>query len=262
MQWQRQKPKKEDNTKEIKIPAEIQKYSDDILNTLVEIEKENYHSDLVPFSHYEKQMREKDKEHMQGFFKKLRTGGAALKELMEAEERKNPTLPMEALYSSYEECSNQFREKIKNPDFVNELDTEKSFQELNGLSWAFMDRAYEAAKRLLQDKRLEEAECAFMLLTSMNSDVFEYWFGQATSLYELGRFKNALDIFSYSLDLQPKNPFVFFQMANCMYKLDEIENCVSALDTCIEFAKEDPNLTILVNDAVKAKKQIQAKKAA
>ena len=246
------------NTKPIiELPQEIQENLDPIMEDIIAIEKEEYHNDLVPFSQAEAQLRESAKKKTFELYSDLNNGKGILKELFEADEQNNPNLPFDVLFARWEEGSKAYRERLKN-----KRDSEKSLQELCGLSQVFMNRAYEKAKNLSEEKRYEDAACVFKFLRNLNSDVFEYLVGEALALHKLGRFEEALETYSISLFYQPENPDIFFQMSDCLCSLDEIQAGIEALKTCIELSEKKPEYVELLKDANDLKDVLEKQKAA
>ena len=62
--------------------------------------------------------------------------------------------------------------------------------------------------------------------------------------------------------MQPENPYIFFQMASCMYHLKEIDASLEAIKTCIEHAKHDENQQELLKHALEVQHAIELEKVA
>jgi tetratricopeptide (TPR) repeat protein len=242
------------------LPVEIQKDLDDLFVGVVELEKKEYHNDLVPFSQHEQFIRAQGQEAVGQIYDQLNRGKKVLKELFEFEERQNPQLPDEVRHARWEEGSQALKEKMLQIAVVSEEESNKSAQELCGISWAFMNRAYLKAKYLLDEKRYEDASCLFMFLRYLNSEVFEFWLGEAIALQELAKFEEALESYTMTLLLQPDNPYCFFEMADCLYQLKEMPACVEALNLCIEYAATDPQYAELLKMAEDSKRQLEVQK--
>ena len=245
------------------LPAEIQRSLEEVLDRIVELEKEEYHNDLVPFSHREKQIREKGLEIIEELTTSLENGQKVLKELFEREEKEHPEIDPESHYARWEEAAQKL---VGLPSLLETLThteiIEVPLQQQCGLPWAFMDRAYATANKLQEDKRLADAANIFKLLHHLNPDVFEYWLSEANALFDLGKFKEALEAYERSLLLQPENPLALYQQGCIRYQLGDIENSFSAFDRCIEAAEKDESHKDFVQLAQEAKRFLESKKAA
>ena len=68
--------------------------------------------------------------------------------------------------------------------------------------------------------------------------------------------EEALNTYAMSLLWEPTNPFVFFQIASCYYQEKEPENCLKAIDACIEHAKKDEKYAEVLQEASKVKQAL------
>jgi tetratricopeptide (TPR) repeat protein len=245
------------------LPAEIQRSLEEVLDRVVEIEKEEYHNNLVPFSQHEKQIRERGQKVIKELTNALENGQKVLKDFFELEEKKHPEIDPESHFARWEEASQKLQGMPSLLEILaNEEEEEVPLQQKCGLSWAFMDRAYATAKRLQDDKRLEDAANIFKFLRYVNSQVFEYWLGEGNALFDQGKFEESLDVYGRSLLLQPENPYIFYQIGSCCYHLGDIESSRSAFDLCIEVAQKDESNKDFVQTATEAKRFLEAKKVA
>lgn len=240
------------------LPRELQKYTDQLMNTFIGWEKEGYDNKLVPFSQQAEQMKAKGEEFAYAMWSRLKKGQEVLKREMDSEEEKNPNFPTESSFSCWERAARSFRKKMQSPGFSDEeLDPEHSLKKQCGMSDAFMQRAYEVAVRLMSEKKFEEAGDIFMFLRYLDSAVYEYWLGEATCLQELYSWAAAIDAYSMSLFLKPQNPYVFFQIANCMYQLKEFETSLAAIRICIRDAQQDEQRADLFKQATEVQHTLE-----
>jgi tetratricopeptide (TPR) repeat protein len=251
------------NTKLTVLPLEIQRSLEEVLDRIVEIEKEEYHNDLVPFSQREKQIREKGQKVIKELTTSLEKAHQVLKDFLELEEQKHPEIDSESHYARWEEASQKL---VGMPTLlqtlISEAEEELALQDQCGLSWAFMDRAYATGKKLQEDKRLEDAANVFKFLNYLNSKVFEYSLNEADALFDLGRFNEAFDVYSRSLLLQPENPYVLYQIGGSCYQIGDIESANAAFDLCIVTAKNNEKYKDFIEKAQEAKRFLQTKKVA
>jgi tetratricopeptide (TPR) repeat protein len=244
----------------IELPSRIQEQLDEYLDELMETEKEVYQSDIVPFQQHEKKIRESAKASVQDMLEQLDHGDQLISEILVKEEQNNPNIPPEARYNQFLEKFNQYSDKMFRLGVL--ANHSEIIQEKAGIDWAFMDRVYAIAKKLVIEEKYEDALSVFKWLTLLNYEVFEYVFGQATCLYALGSFDKAYDVYLSSLVLQPTNPLCLFQVAMCLYQIHEVSNSLEVLKKCIEYAKLDQNAVELLSKATEIQEQMEKEQAA
>ena len=239
------------------LPSEVQQYVDAFVRKITEIEKEGYDSKLIPFSQKEDELQMYSQEFFSSMHQKLQQGLNILKNIFEKEEKQNPKISEQASIVTLEKAQRAMHKKLNDPEFsFSDLDRTRPLQELYGLPWPFMDRAYQTANALLQDKRYEEAECVYMLLCYLHPGVFEYWISSATCKQELGKLEEALRAYEMSLLWEPTNPLVFFQIASCHCQGKEKKSCLEALNVCIEYAAKDDRYAAILKEASEVKQAL------
>lgn len=244
-----------------KLPKEIQQYVNIIVGHLVETEKKSYENPLVPFSQHSEAMKLQAEEHIVNLHTELQRGQQVLKERFIAQEKQNPKISQDALFSTWEKASLEMKNKLNDPALISsKMDTSKPLQELLGLSWAFMDRAYQTANTLLSEKQYEDAESVYLFLCFLNPAVFEYWLCAATCQQVNGKLEEALNTYTTTLQLHPEHPFVFFQMASCYSEAKDQEACMKALDQSIEYAAEKSEYAAILQDATQMKQALIAQR--
>jgi len=188
------------------LPEELQKQINAFLSTVIELEKEDYHNDLVPFSQHAAEIREKGAALFIERQRKLDHGKALLQELFEEENN-----PPELSFAVYTAAVAAYKEKMKEAD----LTEAKSLQEELELPQAFMHRGLQVARKLLDEEKYEDAESLFLFLHFLQPNVFEYPFGQAVCQQALEHYEEAIESYRMSLQQEPTNPAPFFLMAGC-----------------------------------------------
>lgn len=242
------------------LPKKIEQELEDELNALLAVEADEYHNDLVPFSQHEKSVREKGKKFAEKFCKELEYVQNLLKGLFEAEE-KNSSIDPNAQFARLEESIRNLPSRIISQPLFEEEEN-RSLQEKIGLSWPFMDRAYQVAKKLQEEKRYEDAFHIFRFLRILNHLVFDYFIEEANCLFELKKINEALEAYGMGLALQPENHYLIYKIGLCLFQLDDLESSQEAFDHCIESIQENKEHEMLLQNAKEAKALIQKKKMA
>ena len=236
---------------------DLQKEIEAFLSTVIELEKEGYHNDLVAFSQHAAEIREKGASLITDRQRKLKRGKEVLKELFEVEGNE---------FETFTAAVAAYKENMKNASFEEEADKTLALQEQIKLPWTFMNHGYQVAKTLIDEEKYEDAECLFLFLHFLRPDVFEYVLGQAVCQQAMEHFEEAINSYRMCLQLEPTNPVPFFLMASSLHHLQEIESCKIALDYCIELAEQaiqvEPSASTLLEEALQAKKSVQDEKVA
>jgi tetratricopeptide (TPR) repeat protein len=245
------------------LPQEVQKYVDGLLNKIVEIEKEGYDNKLLPFAQKQKEIKACAQEYFVQLHQKLKMGQKTLADQFELQERLGQRVSKEATFSVWEQARKELEKQLNDPHFsFQEIDETRPLQELLQIPWAFMNRAYQTANTLLQEKRYREAESIYIFLCFLHPRVFEYWFCSAACKQELGMLEEALDTYAFSLLWEPTNPLVFFQMASCYYQGKEKDGCLKALEMCLQYGQGDENYRTILKDAEQIKQVLAVEKIA
>ncbi len=203
---------------------------------MIASEKEVYKNDLIPFKNHAEMIEAKVEDFFAERFSQLKRA----QEILKAHFEKLPFIDEESSYQAWERGVKQLQNQLQDPAFTPPFS--KTAQEMMSLSWKWMDRAYEIAKKLLEEKNFEEAEQLFFLLKTIQPTVFEYWLGEATCQHTMKKFQQALETYSLSLLLQPSNALLFFQIADCFKHCNEEECYRQALDCCIKYANDSSEL--------------------
>jgi tetratricopeptide (TPR) repeat protein len=192
-----------------------------------EAKKELYDDrSLLSFEQYEEKTRAEAEEAFLNECDQLSQAQIFLQEKFLEEEDKHPDIDEEAKFSAWEKAAS-----------IKENDEEMNF----GTPWPFMDRAFQYAAKLVNNKNFEEAKAIYHFLRILNSEVFEYRFGEALCLQLLGEYEEAIDNYIIAYFLRPNMPLVLLRIANCYLALNEKEEAISALEDCLEKAKEEEN---------------------
>lgn len=243
---------------EKELPKDAKKYLDKILNEIIQLEEKGYHNPLVSFAQYAEQMRAIAYENVSHFYNQLDYAKRLLREKLELEEKKNPNIPHEATFRCCEDALSSLKEKMKEIDMVVTIDFNKSsLQQMAKIDWNFMDRSYQLAKKMMDENAFVDAAHLFLFLRYLNPMVFEYWLSEAICLHQNKDLENAMTSYGMSLLLQPKNPYVFFQMASIFYDLQEIDACKKLLDISIEYSKKNENFQEVHKKAVDTREKLK-----
>lgn len=241
------------------LPGPIKDLCKDLSEEILSNEKPIYNNPLVPFATHAKQVREQLTDVFLTQYKELQDAQKTLKTAFLEQEKRGKTFPTEASYLTWEgiklEMENEAEEETEKP-------LEQSLQERYEIPWAFMDRSFGVAHALKQKGKFVEARSIFLFLKFLSPFVFDYWVGEATCLYFMGKWEESLKLYLFSLVLREEDAFVFFQMANCFYNLGDYLNCKEYLDECIERCQQEKNVDDILHEAIKLKDFLKHQKIA
>jgi tetratricopeptide (TPR) repeat protein len=241
------------------LPKDAQKYLDMILDEVLRLEEEGYHNPLISFAQYADQMRAIAHEHVSHYYNELDQARTVIKHLLEREEQESQNIPSDAAYKHCEQALVTLKNDLDDPQKALQIDFDHaSLQILAKISRSFMDRLLQRAKDFMKEKRFAQAASFFFFLRYLNPMVFEYWLYEAICFHEMKNLEHAMTSYGMSLLLQPKNPFVFFQMANICYELSKFEDSMKLLDVAIDYAASNPNYPDLYKKALEAKERLSA----
>lgn len=153
------------------------------------------------------------------------------------------------------EISEKVKKKLKDKKRLKELFAQgKTAQEIMELSDITIGHFYEAAYRLFQSSRYEDAANAFLFLVTLNPYNHDFWLGLGMSTQLLGDKEAAIDAYEMAASCQIDNPVPYFYLAKCLFESHERDNALQALDLAIEYADDLPQYAELKLQAEEVKR--------
>ena len=243
----------------IKLPDELQIYLDAIIaalcSQLVEEIPNALNSPEMQRARIKTQVRKAFEEE----YKNLMDAAGILKETFQKEDELHPEKHEEDAFSLWEEHQKRLKKQPTDPDLFISSDMDVSLQERLELPWIFLDRVYNHALSLLQQKKFNDAVVIFQFLKHLNPSVFEYWLGEATCHHELGNFEKALSTYNYCLPFNKFQPLIQYQIANCYKELKDNTQALEALKQCFSAAEQEE--TNILDDAHALQDELSRKSA-
>lgn len=130
-------------------------------------------------------------------------------------------------------------ELLQDPDALGDVMAEgKTFKEIVGFSDEVMDDFYEVAAKLLEERRLEEAQNAFTFLTTMDPGVAIYWHGFGMANQWNGEIETALNAYRAAIDIDPLTVEPYFQAVGCLVEEGDVEQAAQIVATVFEYLHE------------------------
>ena len=114
--------------------------------------------------------------------------------------------------------------RLQKPEqFRDAIHDGKSLQEMIGYSDELMQKLYESALEVFNEKRYREAADGFLFLTTLNPYVYAYWLGLGMSEQLLEEYEQAILAYECASSCETQNPAPHYYLAACHLLLNEKE---------------------------------------
>lgn len=124
--------------------------------------------------------------------------------------------------------------------FISELGLGKTIQAIAGLSDSSLEKLYQAAKHVFDQKRFSEAADAFGFLTMLNPTKFAFWLGLGNSEFNLKNYEAALFAYAFVCRINPQDYFGHIFSCRCYEALGDMKNAINALEMALDIIGNDP----------------------
>ncbi|MCB1119041.1 MAG: tetratricopeptide repeat protein [Chlamydiia bacterium] len=104
----------------------------------------------------------------------------------------------------------------------------KSLQQALQLSDNEMDEGYQRAREIYERKNYEEAADAFVVLATLNPDLFGHWFGLGASEYMLKHYSQAIWALGFAAMIDPEDVAVHTLIGRAYEALGDESNAQAA----------------------------------
>lgn len=125
--------------------------------------------------------------------------------------------------------------------FIDELSAGKTLQDMAGISDATIEKLYQAAKQLYEQKRYQEAADAFGFLTMLNSEKYAFWLALGNSEYNLKNYEAALFAYAFACRTNPEDHLCHIFSCRCYEELNDLDNAKNALELAIYVLGDNPD---------------------
>lgn len=125
--------------------------------------------------------------------------------------------------------------------FIDELCAGKTLQDMAGISDATVEKLYQAAKQLYEQKRMQEAADAFGFLTMINSEKHAFWLALGNSEYNLKNYEAALFDYAFAYRTNPEDHLCHIFSCRCYEELNDLDNAKNALELAIYVIGDNPD---------------------
>lgn len=129
--------------------------------------------------------------------------------------------------------------------FTNAAKKGNASQQLLGISDEVLEKYYEAATALLQQKKWDEARDAFLFLTFLNPTIHNFWMGLGISEQWQHRYDSALLAYSMAESTDPQDPAVFANEFQCNMATGAKEAAAASLKKALDICGENDDFANL-----------------
>ena len=126
--------------------------------------------------------------------------------------------------------------------FIDDLSAGRTLQDMAGISDATLEKLYQAAKLLFEQKRYQEAADAFGFLTMLNGDRYPFWLALGNSEYNLNNYDAALFAYAFACRTNPDDHLCHIFSSRCYEALGDPDNAKNALELAIYAIGDNPDL--------------------
>lgn len=113
-------------------------------------------------------------------------------------------------------------------------------QEILNISDAVLDKYYDAAHHLLNDKRYEDAACAFTFLCFLTPLYSSFWLGLGIAEQFKGEYEAAIMAYIMAMETSPDDPAPYANLAQCFIALSELKAAQFIIEKGLELCADHP----------------------
>lgn len=133
----------------------------------------------------------------------------------------------------------QTRELLQNKlQLKKNLRSGKILQDLMGFSQEVMDLYYVKASKLCESANYTQAVSAFLFLTVMNPEHYDYWLGLGVAKQHCHDYEGAIDAFELAAVSALENPEPYFHLAHCFFAIHDREASMQAINLALEYSED------------------------
>lgn len=148
-------------------------------------------------------------------------------------------------------------EKVRDRAFLhNEMSQGKLGQEILGFSESVMGQFYVAALHIFEEKRYADAVDAFLFLSTLNPEHYDYWLGLGASLQHCNDYEGAVDAYEMAAICQIDCPVPYFHLSKCLFAMHDRASSLQAIDLALEYSEFRDEYADLHRQAKAAKELI------
>lgn len=202
---------------------EFEQAIDAYIDTVIQLEKTQYISELEPFHVHEEKIRKRLKSAWSDFRKSYCQGYMTLLEEVAKEK------PLTGYIAD--------PEKLKNF----EMGGEKTLAEAFGYTYEVLQDFYKIGYRLIENGDIERAFDVFFFLVQIAPNIREMWLNYGYTALQRGEHVLALEANGRAYLLDPTKPDAYLAAASVYLRQQDFEHALKACDLGISHSQENPH---------------------
>jgi type III secretion system low calcium response chaperone LcrH/SycD len=162
---------------------------------------------------------------------------------------------------SFRKRVNKLNDMARDPEQLKKFqDDGVLFQQAFGFTEEQMENFYQFARRLCEHERFKDASDVFLVLTALNPYVSHFWLGLGLCDKIERDYKGALFDYSMAMAVDKENAFVYYNIADCYYRLGEGNSAEEFIEMCIDKCFQSDEYNDLEIEAKKFKEKLKLKR--
>lgn len=146
---------------------------------------------------------------------------------------------------NYKLKPDQFAEVVTKRAVVHTLNPNQTNQKILGVSDEVLERYYQTAWRLLEEKNWFDAMDAFLFLNFLNPFVHAFWIGLGIAQQSQKKYSDALVAYTMAEATDPTDPVAFANAFQCGLAIGEHDFAKYSLEKAIECCADKPEFADL-----------------
>lgn len=153
----------------------------------------------------------------------------------------------------FEPISDEIRKRLRDPEVIRQQLIEgTTFQEILGFGDDQMERFYQFAYHLFNEKQYDKCREAFIFLTTVNPYVHNYWLGLGIVEQMRGCFNEALLAYAMAILTDMNNPLPHYHSASCYRAMGDASSAQISYRMAIRSCGNHPEFNQIREEAERA----------
>jgi tetratricopeptide (TPR) repeat protein len=211
------------------VDPELEEAINDYLDAAVELEKDDYNSDIEPFQAYASRLRSQLAAGLLQFQQNYAHGYRVLVDEVHKIYPEKDISHLKANASNLQ----LFDDPAASLSFFAEG---KALHELLGFTGESMVEFYEAACHLFEEHRYQDAVVGFFFLVTIAPEVAEYWLDLGYAYAQQDQYQAAIECYVCAMKLEPQRVDAYLACAGTYIRMQDFEQAEIACDIGLKVA--------------------------
>lgn len=220
------KPSSTNQKKEVKEENEFDQNLNAYIKSVIEEEKQNYHSDVVSFNQVADKMSQEIGETAREYNRSCSNGFKIISETLASEGLTLPQVDMK---------------NVDDTELAEAVEHGKPIYNLLGFSFEDLGKFQQIANTLFDKGEFDKACDCYDFLTMVASNVDVYWLGVGICKIKLGLFNQAQEALLVALELNPFSKDAYVNCIHAYIKASKFDEAEKLCDRGVSLAKQYDN---------------------